>query len=132
MTRRALFVLAGLILAAGMTAAAQSTPAPAPDITGKWQASFETQIGVQNYTYEFAIKDGALTGTASSDNGVSVLKDLVRDGETLTFTEVLTFQEMEIPITYTGKITSADEIAFTREVGEFATEQLVAKRVRPE
>jgi hypothetical protein len=31
---------------------------------------------------------------------------------------------------YTGKIVSPDEIKFTRNVAEFATEELVAKRVK--
>ena len=37
---------------------------------------------------------------------------------------------MELKVSYTGKITSADEIKFTRNVGEFATEEIVAKRVK--
>jgi hypothetical protein len=32
-------------------------------------------------------------------------------------------------ITYTGKI-SGDEIKFTRKVGDFATEEITAKRVK--
>ena len=35
---------------------------------------------------------------------------------------------MDIPVDYTGEIVSADEIKFTRQVGEFATEEFVAKR----
>jgi hypothetical protein len=37
---------------------------------------------------------------------------------------------MEVRITYTGQVASADEIKFTRQVAEFATEELVAKRVK--
>ena len=37
---------------------------------------------------------------------------------------------MEIKVTYTGTIVSADEIKFTRNVADFATEELVAKRVK--
>jgi hypothetical protein len=35
---------------------------------------------------------------------------------------------MDIRITYTGTIASSDEIKFTRQVGDIATEELVAKR----
>ena len=35
-----------------------------------------------------------------------------------------------IRVEYSGKIVSADEIAFTRQVGDFATEELVARRVK--
>ena len=34
----------------------------AADITGTWKASFDTQIGTQNYTYEFVVKGTTLTG----------------------------------------------------------------------
>jgi hypothetical protein len=33
-------------------------------------------------------------------------------------------------ITCSGQITADDEIKFTRQVGDFATEQLVAKRTK--
>ena len=48
----------------------------------------------------------------------------------MKFVENLNFQGMEIRITYTGKVVSADEIKFSREVADFATEELVAKRVK--
>jgi hypothetical protein len=37
---------------------------------------------------------------------------------------------MDLPVSYVGQIVSADEIKFTRNVGEFATEELVAKRAK--
>jgi hypothetical protein len=33
----------------------------AADITGKWTASFDTQIGEQRYTYEFKVTGSQLT-----------------------------------------------------------------------
>lgn len=123
-----------LLLTCALVASPLGAQTPAPpkaDITGKWIASFETQIGVQNYTYEFAVKDGVLTGTISSSNGASAMKPGRVEGDKVTFGETLTFMEMEIPIAYTGQIVSADEIKFTRAVAEFATEELVAKRVKP-
>ena len=100
------------------------------DITGKWTASFDTPIGVQNYTYEFAVKDGVLTGKAKSENGESPLRNGKVDGDKVTFAETLKFQDVEIEIRYTGRIVSADEIKFSRQVGEFATEELVARRAK--
>ena len=107
-----------------------ATLTAAADISGTWKASFDTQIGQQNYTYTFQVKDGVLTGTAKSDNGETQLKDGKVEGETVTFVENLSFQGMDIRIDYTGKIVSADEIRFTRKVGDFATEELVAKRAK--
>ena len=112
------------------------TPTPAPaqsiDITGQWTATFETPVGTQSYTYDFTAKDGKLTGKIKgslSDNATDV-KDGKVDGRTVTFGETLSFQGMEIAITYTGVIASADEIKFTRSVAEFGSEELVAKRVK--
>ena len=104
--------------------------AAAADITGTWTASFDTQIGKQNYTYELAVKDSVLTGKAKSDNGESVLTEGKVDGDKVTFVETLTFQGMQIRIVYTGTVTNADEIKFTRQVADFATEELVATRVK--
>ena len=105
-------------------------PMAAADITGKWTASFDTQIGKQNYTYDFVVKDSTLTGKMKSDMGESDVLEGKVEGDKVTFTELLTFMEMEITITYTGKLVSPDEIKFTRNVADFATEELVAKRVK--
>ena len=129
MTRRLLCALVVFVLAAS-AGSAMAWPGTAADITGKWTASFDTQIGVQNYTYEFVVKDGVLTGKAKSENGESALQNGKVEGDAVTFVENLQFQGMDIRIEYKGKITSADEIKFTRQVADFATEQLVAKRAK--
>ena len=111
-------------------AVAAAAPLLAADITGKWTASFDTQIGVQNYTYEFEVKDGKLTGKAKSQNGETAITDGKVEGDKVSFVENLNFQGMELRIAYTGKIVSDDEIKFTRNVADFATEELVAKRAK--
>jgi hypothetical protein len=105
-------------------------PMAAADITGKWAASFDTQIGKQNYTYDFVVKDSTLTGKMKSDMGESDVLEGKVEGDKVSFAELLVFQGMEIRITYTGTVVSADEIKFTRNVADFATEELVAKRVK--
>jgi len=103
----------------------------AADITGTWKASFDTQIGTQSYTYEFVVKDTTLTGKLQSNMGAAgEIKQGKIEGDKVSFVEVFTFEGNEIQITYTGKITSNDEIKFTRQVADFATEELVAKRVK--
>jgi hypothetical protein len=102
----------------------------AADITGKWTASFDTQIGKQEYTYDFVVKDSKLTGKMKSNLGESDVLDGKVDGDKVTFGELLKFEGMEVRITYTGTVVSADEIKFTRNVADFATEELVAKRVK--
>ena len=46
-----------------------------------------------------------------------------------TFVENISFDGNAIRIEYKGKV-AGDEIKFTRQVGEFATEEFVAKRVK--
>lgn len=130
MSRRFAFVCLLLVLVVPALSA-QAPAASRADITGKWTAAFDTQIGTQNYTYEFTVKDGVLTGKITSSNGLAVMQPGKVDGDKVTFTETLTFMEMEISIAYTGQIVSADEIKFSRNVADFATEELVAKRVKP-
>ena len=100
----------------------------APDITGRWAASFETPIGRMDYTYDFVVKGGTLTGKLQSSMfGESEIREGKVEGETVTFVEML---DSSIRVEYKGRIVSADEIAFTRTVGDFGTEELTAKRVR--
>jgi hypothetical protein len=105
-------------------------PMAAADIAGKWTASFDTQIGKQNYTYDFVVNGTTLTGKIKSDNGESDVLEGKVEGDKVSFAELLKFQGMDIRITYTGTVVSADEIKFTRNVADFATEELVAKRVK--
>jgi hypothetical protein len=124
MTRRASLMAVVLLVVVSMA------PIAAADITGKWTSSFDTQIGKQNYTYEFVVKDSKLTGRMKSDLGESDVLDGKVDGDKVSFGEILKFEGMEIKILYTGTIVSADEIKLTRNVADFATEELVAKRVK--
>jgi hypothetical protein len=110
--------------------AASFSLAYAVDISGTWKASFDTPIGRQNYTYEFVVKDSTLTGRAKSENGDTAITEGKVEGDKVSFVENLNFQGTEIKITYRGTVTSADEIKFTRQVADFATEELVATRVK--
>ena len=106
----------------------------AADVTGTWKAEFDTQIGAQKYTYTLKQDGTAVTGRASSDIGgekrEAELKEGKLDGDTISFVELLNFQGNDVRITYTGKV-AANEIKFTREVGDFAKEELVARREPP-
>ena len=105
----------------------------AADLAGKWTAEFDTQIGVQKYVYEFKILGDHFTGKAtferSTGNGEADLKDIKLKGDDIAFAEPLSFDGNEITITYSGKI-AGNEMKLTRTVGEYATEEIVAKRVK--
>jgi enterochelin esterase-like enzyme len=114
-----------------------STSPPAaednPRIAGKWQTEFDTQIGVQFYTFEFQVSGTTLRGTATGKIGDDPLRDAVeiRDGnvtgDQLSFSEPFTFNGTELTITYRGKLVG-DEIHMTRQVGDFATEPIILTR----
>jgi len=57
------------------------------------------------------------------------LEEVRVSGDQISFVEPLRFDDQEIRITYTGRI-SGDEMKLTRQVGDFATEELVARRVK--
>ncbi len=102
--------------------------ARAADVSGTWTAEFDTQVGKQNYTYVLKVSGSLVTGKAKSANGETELKDGKVEGDAVTFVEMLNFQGMELKVTYRGKVVSADEIKFTRDVAGMVQEELVAKR----
>ena len=114
-----------------LTLAVCSLSAFAADVTGTWKAEFETQRGLQKYIFTLKQDGTSVTGKASveRDGGKreAELKEGKVEGDTVTFVEPLKIQDNEINITYTGKIT-ADEIKFTRKVGDFGSSEATAKR----
>jgi hypothetical protein len=124
-------MMRNLMLALAIVLGSVAT-ASAADVTGTWTAEFDTQIGVQKYVYTFKVEGEKLTGEAVAERmgqkeSAVALKDGTVKGDQIAFTEPLNFQGQEVSITYTGTI-AGDEIKFTRKVGDFATEELVAKR----
>jgi hypothetical protein len=99
------------------------------DVTGKWTASFDTQIGVQNYTYNFKVDGSKLTGTAKSQFGETAITEGTVNGDDIAFVESLDMQGQPLRIEYKGKV-AGDEIRFTRKVADVATEEFVATRAK--
>src|ERR1051325_8265378 len=103
----------------------------AADITGTWKAEFDTQRGLQKYTFTLRQDGAKATGKANGEREgekrEAELKDGKVEGDTVTFVEPLKIQDNEVNITYTGKI-SGDEIKFTRKVGDFGSSEATAKR----
>ena len=110
-------------------------PASAADVTGKWHAEFDTQIGLQKYVYDFKIEGDKISGRASFERengkGEVELKEIKLAGDSISFMEPLEFDGQQIRIDYQGKVVG-DEMKLTRQVGEVATEEIVAKRVKAE
>jgi enterochelin esterase-like enzyme len=109
-----------------------ATAARAADISGQWRAEFDTQVGQQKYLFTFQVNEGKVAGKATAEVGGQKreveFKEAKLADDTLTFVEMLSFQGNEVRIRYTGKV-GTNDIAFTREVGDFAKEDFKATRV---
>ena len=68
---------------AALIAALACTMAFAASIEGKWKATFDTQMGTQNYTYEFHVDGNKVTGTATNDRGPTPITEGKLDGDTI-------------------------------------------------
>jgi enterochelin esterase-like enzyme len=111
--------------------AVASLSALAADVTGTWKAEFNTQRGLQKYTFTLKQDGTSVTGKANvereGEKREAELKEGKIEGDTVTFVEPLKIQDNEIQIAYTGKI-SGNEIKFTRKVGDFGSSEAIAKR----
>jgi len=124
MTMRQLIFVAAVLMVVAL-------PLRAADVSGKWTSTFATDIGEQIYTFDFVVKGTVLTGVAKGNmTGESKISDGKVDGDKISFVENVDFQGMPLKISYTGQMTSADEIKMTRNVADLAMESLVAKRVK--
>ena len=105
----------------------------AVDVTGTWNAEIETQVGKFKYTYILKQEGTKVTGKILSElegekRETIVLEGKI-DGDTIEFVEMMKFQDMDLKITYKGKVTG-EEIKFTRQVGEYGAEEFIAKRAK--
>lgn len=125
MLRRSLVV--AVLIVAGLVCAY------AADITGKWNAEFESQVGPQKYVFDFKVAGTTLTGKAISNiGGTEATTDITEgkvEGNTITFVENLDYQGMPLRIAYKGTV-SGDEIKLSRMVGEQEGETFTAKRAK--
>jgi len=105
----------------------------AADITGKWTAEFDTQVGLQKYVFELKVEGDKLTGKATADIAGAASKSDLQEGkisgDEISFVEMQEYQGQQVKIVYKGKV-SGDEIKFTRNVADMANAELVARRVK--
>ena len=107
---------------------ALAVPALAADITGNWKATAEGPQGAMTRTFAFKVDGEKLTGeTVSSFAGKSEIMDGKINGDDISFTLNVKFQDNEMKIAYTGKVVSKDEIKLSADV-QGNTIEWVAKR----
>jgi hypothetical protein len=121
-----------LVLAA-FTLAVAGVVRAEDSVVGKWKVQFESQIGVQKYTFEFKADGTNITGRAigerdSGTNDVALTEIKINQDE-ISFLEPLKIQDNEVQVEYKGKV-AGDELKLHRKVGDFAEYDIVAKRVK--
>src|SRR4051794_18912750 len=83
-------------------------PAIATDMTGNWKAQFDSQIGLQKYTYTLKQEGNTLTGTAKCEIGgekhESKLQQGKVEGDAVSFVELLNFRGNDLEIRYNGAV----------------------------
>jgi hypothetical protein len=116
-----------------MGVALGALPALAADLTGRWTTEFDTQVGPQKYTFDLKVDGEKVTGKAFFERmGQKGEADLLEGklvGDQVSFAETFDAMGSTVRIDYKGTL-KGDEIAFTRKVGEFGTEQFVARRAK--
>ena len=116
-------------LIALLTLAVLSLTARAADVSGTWKAEFDTQRGLQKYTFTLKQDGTSVTGKANverdGEKREAELKEGKLEGDMVSFVEIIKVQDNDLRITYTGKM-SGNEIKFTRQVGEFGKSEATA------
>lgn len=103
--------------------------AAAADVTGTWKGTAETENGTIERTFVFKVDGTKLTGeTTSSLFGKSTITDGKIEGDNLSFTISVKYEDNEIKLNYTGKV-SGDTMKLHVEVPGGAVVDYTAKKV---
>jgi hypothetical protein len=99
-------------------AAVLALSAVAADVGGTWKATAEGPNGTMERTFVFKVDGTRLSGeTTSSMMGKSVIENGKADGDNVSFTITIKFQDNEMKVNYKGTVTGND-IKLTAEVGD--------------
>ena len=90
-----------------------ASPGLAGDVAGTWKATAEGPNGTMERTFIFKVDGETLTGeTTSSMLGTSIIENGKVDGNSLSFTITVKFQDEERKLDYKGKV-EGDKITLT-------------------
>ena len=104
--------------------------ASAADVSGTWKGTAQTQNGTIERTFVFKVDGTKLTGETTSERmGKSAITDGKVEGDDISFTITVRFQDNDMKLNYKGKV-SGDTIQFHVQGadGGFSIDY-VAKRV---
>ena len=105
-----------LLLAAGALLLPTTQLQAQEEFVGSWEQSMETGRGAFTQTFVFAITDGKLTGTMSSQMGDTDLTNVEYDDGTVTFDVTRDFGGNSFTQSYTATV-DGDEMTGTMEGG---------------
>jgi hypothetical protein len=105
--------------------------ARAADVTGKWTAQVETPRGLQDISLDLKSDGNFLSGTITTERGITKLIDCKIHGGKLSFTQRLAYGGNEFQVLYTGDVVDSDTIDFVRKVRGMPEVEFTAKRVNP-
>lgn len=89
----------------------------AADISGTWKATAESGMGSLERTFVFKVEGNKLTGESTSAMlGKSAIENGKIEGDTLSFTLTVKFEDQEMKVNYKGKVTGKDEIKLSAEI----------------
>ena len=101
----------------------------AADVTGTWKGTAETPNGTIERTFVLKAEGDKLTGeTTSQMMGKSTITDGKIDGDNLSFSITVKFQDNEMKLDYKGQV-SGNEIKFHVEGANGISLDYVAKKV---
>ena len=87
----------------------------AADVSGTWKATADFGGQTMERTFTFKVDGNKLTGeTTSSRMGTSTITDGKVEGDNISFTITVKFQDNEMKLNYKGKV-NGNEIKFTVE-----------------
>ena len=123
-----------LLLSAALAGLSSFSPTRAESPASQWHGKFDSPWGEQKYQFDFKVTERKLIATAAAEMGdqqreVEIIDEKL-ESNTLTFAERRKFQDNQMRIEYTGKVTDKG-LAFTRRAGEFGRAEFVASRVGP-
>jgi hypothetical protein len=104
--------------------------AAAADVTGKWTAEIPGRGGnTQTTTFTFKASGAKLEGTVANQRGETPIADGKVDGDTISFSQTLSFGGNDIKMMYKGAV-KGDMIEFTREVEGRGPATFTAKKAQ--
>jgi hypothetical protein len=124
---RALVV--GVILGAAAVAAAAQTPSkPAPNVTGKWTLTLETEAFTANPTLELKQDAEKLTGSYTGRYGAFPLTGKIKD-RALEFSFKMNAEGMEVVMAFAGEVAADGQTMKGKAtLGEMGDATWTAKR----